>query len=53
MGASGAIFGVLGSVVVFLYRHQKFFYLRDKRIGFVLLLWALYQLTIGSKALRG
>lgn len=47
LGASGAIFGVLESVVVFLYKYQKFFFLRDKRIGFVLMLWAGYQVAIG------
>ena len=47
VGASGAIFGVVAAVVVALYRHQKRFYLRDKRIGFVLLVWAAYQISTG------
>ena len=47
VGASGAIFGVTGSVIVFLYRWQKLFFVRDKRIGFVLLIWALYQVGGG------
>src|SRR5439155_1383823 len=47
VGASGAIFGVVAAVVVVLYRHQKRFYLRDKRIGFVLLVWAAYQISTG------
>jgi membrane associated rhomboid family serine protease len=34
-------------VVVVLYRHQTRFYLRDKRIGFVLLVWAAYQISTG------
>src|SRR5256886_8727873 len=40
VGASGAIFGVVAAVGVVLFRHQKRLYLRDKRIGFVLLGWA-------------
>jgi rhomboid protease GluP len=47
VGASGAIFGVVAAVVVVLYRHQRRFYLRDKRIGFVLLVWAAYQMSTG------
>jgi len=47
VGASGAIFGVVAAVVVALYRHQQRFYLRDKRIGFVLLVWAAYQISTG------
>ena len=47
MGASGAIFGLVASVIVVLYRHQDRFYLRDKRFGFVLLIWAAYQVLTG------
>jgi len=47
VGASGAIFGVVAAVVVVLYRHQERFSLRDKRIGFVLLVWAGYQISTG------
>lgn len=47
VGASGAIFGVVGAVIVVLYRHQKRFYLRDKRIGFVLGAWSAYQIFTG------
>lgn len=47
VGASGAVFGVLSAVVVTLYRHQKHFYVRDKRIGIVLAGWAGYQLLTG------
>src|SRR5205823_5368758 len=47
VGASVAIFGIVAAVVVALYRHQKLFYLRDKRIGFVLLVWAAYQIFSG------
>ncbi|MGH6950733.1 MAG: rhomboid family intramembrane serine protease [Vitreimonas sp.] len=47
VGASGAVFGVLAAVVVVLYKHQDRFYVRDKRIAFVLLAWGIYQVTIG------
>ncbi len=47
VGASGAVFGVMAAVVVVLYRHQYRFYVRDKRIGFVLLVWGLYQVATG------
>lgn len=47
VGASGAIFGVLGAVIVTLYRHQRRFYVRDKRIGVVLAAWAAWQLVTG------
>ncbi len=47
VGASGAIFGVLAAVVVMLYKNQDRFYVRDKRIGFVLAAWAAWQLLIG------
>ena len=47
VGASGAIFGVLMAVAVMLYRNQKSFYVRDKRIGFVLLVWAGWTLFTG------
>lgn len=46
VGASGAIFGVIGSVIVFMYRYKDSFYVRDNRIGFVLAVWAVY--TIGQ-----
>lgn len=47
VGASGAIFGVIAAVVVVLYRHQDRFYVRDKRIGFVLAVWAGWQVLTG------
>jgi rhomboid protease GluP len=47
VGASGAIFGVLGAVAVTLHRHQDRFYVRDKRIGIVLVAWAVYQIVTG------
>ena len=47
VGASGAVFGVAGAVVAFFFRHHDAIVFRDKRIGFVLLLWALYQIGTG------
>lgn len=47
VGASGAIFGLIAAVVVVLYRYQDRFYVRDKRIGFVLLVWAGWQVLTG------
>jgi rhomboid protease GluP len=47
VGASGAIFGLLASVVVVLYRYRDRFHLRDKRTGFVLAAWAVYQVLSG------
>jgi rhomboid protease GluP len=47
VGASGAIFGVLAAVAVMLYKNQDNFYVRDKRIGFVLVAWAAWQLFTG------
>ena len=47
VGASGAIFGVIAAVIVVLFRYQDRFYLRDKRIGFVLLVWAGWQILTG------
>jgi rhomboid protease GluP len=47
VGASGAIFGVIAAVVVVLYRWQDRFYVRDKRIAFVLVVWAGWQILTG------
>lgn len=47
VGASGAIFGLIAAVVVVLYRHQRRFFIRDKRIGFVLAVWAGWQILTG------
>ena len=47
VGASGAIFGVMGSVITFFYQHHNQLVMRDNRVGLVLLLWALYQIVTG------
>ncbi|MFN2566543.1 MAG: rhomboid family intramembrane serine protease, partial [Gemmatimonadaceae bacterium] len=48
VGASGAIFGVMGAVVVILHRHRDLFVVRDKRIGVVVAVWAGYTLLLGA-----
>jgi rhomboid protease GluP len=45
VGASGAIFGLMGAAIVFFRRHGKHFYVRDNRIGIVLIVWALYSIV--------
>ncbi len=47
VGASGAIFGLMGAVIAVLSRHQHRFYVRDKRIGVVLAAWAVYTIATG------
>ena len=48
VGASGAIFGLLGAAIIFFYRHRASLNARDRRIGAVLLGWAAFQLVMGS-----
>jgi rhomboid protease GluP len=48
VGASGAIFGVMGAVVVILHQHRDLFVVRDKRIGAVVAVWAGYTLLLGA-----
>jgi rhomboid protease GluP len=48
VGASGAIFGLMGALVVILHRHRELFVLRDKRIGGVVAVWAGYTLLLGA-----
>jgi len=45
VGASGAIFGLLGAMIVFFLKYHDSFHLRDKRIGNVLLMWAAYSIV--------
>jgi len=48
VGASGAIFGIMGAIIVFLHRYRTTFHLRDTRIGFVVAIWAGYTLLLGA-----
>lgn len=47
VGASGAIFGLLGAAIVFFYRHSPGLHPRARRIGSALLGWGLFQLALG------
>lgn len=47
VGASGAIFGLAGALIATLHRNRHTFYIRDKRIGFVVLIWSLYTIGFG------
>lgn len=47
VGASGAIFGLMGGAAYVILRNARELYVRDKRIGWVILLWGLYSLATG------
>lgn len=47
VGASGAIFGLQGAAIVLFRRHRDRLLVRDRRIGFVLLVWAAYSILGG------
>lgn len=47
VGASGAIFGLQGAAVVVVRRYRERFLLRDRRIGVVLAVWAVYTIVSG------
>lgn len=44
VGASGAIFGLMGVMIVFFRKYGKLFFLRDNRVGVVLIVWAIYSI---------
>jgi rhomboid protease GluP len=48
VGASGAIFGLMGAIVLILHRHRNTLYVRDKRIGVVIAVWAGYTFLLGA-----
>ena len=47
VGASGAIFGLAGALVGLFRRNQSLLHLRDRRIGFVIGFWVVYQIVCG------
>jgi rhomboid protease GluP len=47
VGASGAIFGLQGAAIVLFRQHRDRLLMRDRRIGAVLLGWALYSIVTG------
>jgi rhomboid protease GluP len=50
VGASGAIFGLQGAAIVLFGQHQDRLLIRDRRIGFVLLVWAAYAILSGLRS---
>lgn len=47
VGASGAIFGMAGLLIAMFRRHRDILHARDRRIGFVIGIWAIYQIVSG------
>jgi rhomboid protease GluP len=47
VGASGAIFGLQAAAIVLFRSHRDRLLVRDRRIGFVLLVWAAYAVVSG------
>ena len=47
VGASGAIFGLQGAAIALFRRHRERILMRDRRIGVVLLGWAVYSIVTG------
>ena len=50
VGASGAIFGLQGAAIVLFRAYRERLLVRDRRIGIVLIVWALYTIAQGVLA---
>ena len=50
VGASGAIFGLQGAAIVLFRTQRERLLLRDRRVGFVLLIWAIFTVVGGLTA---
>jgi rhomboid protease GluP len=48
LGASGAICGLMGGVILILWKYRRVYYVRNKEIGLVLAGWAAYTIFIGA-----
>jgi len=48
VGASGAIFGLMGAIIMVLYTKRDEIVVREKRIGAVIAVWAGYTLFLGA-----
>jgi rhomboid protease GluP len=48
VGASGAICGLMGAVILILYKYRRVYHVRNKEIGLVLAGWAAYTIIIGA-----
>jgi rhomboid protease GluP len=52
VGASGAICGLMGAVVLILYRYRRVYHVRDKEIALVLGGWAAFTIVMGALSPR-
>lgn len=48
VGASGAICGLMGAVLLILYRYRHAYHVRNKEIALVLAGWAAYTIVMGA-----